>query len=69
MVGSKTFDPDVLLPGTTPPIHHLPSTVRKMRQSDLPNMVALCQEHAEYESQHLTDTGQITRLTNALFGP
>ena len=43
--------------------------IRQAEPSDLPDIVALCNEHAAYERALCTDTGNVDGLSRALFGP
>jgi ribosomal protein S18 acetylase RimI-like enzyme len=45
------------------------ATIRRVREDDLPSLVALCRDHAAYEGSEYHENGQKSRLHTALFGP
>lgn len=44
------------------------AVVRSARAEDLPALIGLCREHAEYEGARYEENGQAARLGRALFG-
>ena len=48
---------------------HTGAAIRRARREDVPELVALCQEHAEFEGATYDRTAKADRLASALFSP
>jgi hypothetical protein len=48
---------------------HSSAAVRRARREDVEELVALCQEHAEFEGAAYDRNGKSERLASALFSP